>query len=131
MSQFTLESARAFLRSAAVFYGEDVEDPRGAQMLNMNDTWGWAVAWGEYVPDEKLIEVAELFWSYGWAGCLYWTSERRDRMRSEFHHINRQIDFVRAEEEFTKRMRNSSELAYTPYTYTLGVVPTAPDATGR
>ncbi len=120
MSEFTIDSARAFLRQADVLFEEDPEEPQAGQMLNMNDTWGWALAWGEYVPDENLIEVAELFYAYGWPGCLYWVSERHDRMRSEFHHINRWVDFVRAEEEFAKRMPNVRAQAYTPFSYTLG-----------
>lgn len=145
MSRFTLDSARAFLIQADVFYYGDVESEiaglktgykdkwteekerqwreeisQSQQTLNMNDTWGWALAWGEKVPDDKLIEVAGLFWSYGWAGLLYWVSEQHSKMRSEFHDVNRRVDFVRHEQEFQQRTPGSSAQAYTPYSYTLG-----------
>ena len=84
----------------------------------MNDVWGWACSWGEEVPDDELIPLAELFWKYGWGGCLYWVSERNEKMRSEFRDVNRQVDFVRHEIEHAKG-KSSSEAAYTPLSYTL------------
>lgn len=122
MSRFDTESARTFLKAADVFFDlEDCDgDPKWAQMLNMNDVWGWACADCEYVPDDKLSEVAELAWRYGWAGILYWVSEARGGERSEFHDNNRFIDFVRHEEKLRKEIPGSSARAYHKLTYTLG-----------
>jgi hypothetical protein len=41
----TIDEARSLLKQADLFY-EDDSDPEYAQTLNMNDTWGWALAWG-------------------------------------------------------------------------------------
>ena len=128
VSRFTQESAQAFLDAAGVFYEfypDDEElDERDPvifkNVLNMNDVWGWALAWGEKVPDEKLIEVAELFWAYGWPGLLYWMSCRHDNMRSEFHDNNRAIEFVRNEERIKAAHPGSSALAYHQEAYTIG-----------
>src|ERR1051325_22908 len=70
---------------------------KGRLYLNMNDTWGWAIADSEPVPDDKLHEVARLFGEYGRAGLLYWVSEQRGGERSDFHDVNRFIQF-RSEE---------------------------------
>lgn len=143
---FTIEGARKLLEDAGVFFYNNLESETQAinaytdpfwteerkkemleeiaecqQTLNMNDTWGWACADGEKVPNEKLPEVAELFWRYGWAGILYWVSEQREQMRSEFHDNNRMIDFVRHEEALRKSEPNSSKRAYAKLKYMLGV----------
>jgi hypothetical protein len=99
-------------------YPQD-EDTKGI-VLNMNDTWCWASAWGEDVPDDKIEELADLIWWYGNAGVLYWVSEQHGQMRSEFHDINRFVDFVRNEERLKKEVPNSSKRAYKKLTYTLG-----------
>lgn len=121
---------RQLLELADVVYGADDEGGgRGAQTLNMNDVFGWALAWGAYVPDAELPRVAELFTRYGSAGLYYWVSERHENIRSEFHDVNRAIEFVRHEEELRKRMPSSSERAYARMSYTLGGVDILP-ATG-
>ena len=125
MARFTIETARAFLYAADVFYdslsdAHDPEEDGPRQALNMNDVWGWATAWGEVVPDDKLIEVAELFWHYGWPGLLYWMSCRHDNMRSEFHDNNRAIEFVRNEERIKAAHPDSSARAYHQESYTIG-----------
>ena len=89
-----------------------VDEDSGLFELNMNDTWAWALAWFEEVPDEKIDEVARLFKCWGCAGLDYWVSEQNDGMRSEFHDINRAVDFVRFEEELKKAIPDSSERAY-------------------
>ena len=99
-------------------YPQDEETP--GLTLNMNDTWGWAIAWGEPVPDEKITELSGLIWEYGNAGVLYWVSEQHGGMRSEFHDINRFVDFVRREERLKKAVPDSNRRAYTKLTYTLG-----------
>lgn len=117
---FDIESARKLLNTANVFFENDDDEPELSQTLNMNDVWAWGLAGGEYVPDEKLPEVAKLFWRYGWAGILYWASEQNDGMRSEFYDNNRFIEFVRNEERIKNQFPNSSERAYKEVKYTIG-----------
>lgn len=153
MSRFNQESASAFLRQTGIFYYDTVENERAScersekndkyawteqdtkehleevaacqHTLNQNDTWGWALAWGVPVSDDKLVEVADLYWKYGYCGILYWVSEQNDKMKSEFHDVNRAIEFVRNEERIIKTISekhpgNSSALAYHKESYTIG-----------
>lgn len=99
-------------------YPQDEDTP--GLVLNMNDTWCWASAWGEEVPDEKAKELAELIWWYGHAGVLYWVSEQHGQMRSEFEDNNRAIDFVRQEEKIKKEVPDSTKRAYAKRSYTIG-----------
>lgn len=120
----TTEEARALLKAADVFFSDDEGDePELNQTLNMNDTWAWACADGEYVPDEELVRVATLFLRYGMCGLYYWVSERHNGMRSEFCDINRFIDFVRHEEAIYQEFPTSSARAYAKRTYTIGGQP--------
>lgn len=89
-------------------------------VLNMNDTFGWALAWGEKVPDEDLEEVARLVRTYGSHGAVYYVSEKNGRQRSEFADVQRGIDFVRIEETVRREHPGSSERAYFKTAYTLG-----------
>lgn len=119
---FSIESAKELLTKADVFFGVDDEDgdpPAMNQTLNMNDTWAWACADGEYVPDEDLPEVARLFWQYGHCGILYWVSERTG-VKSEFHDINRFVEFVRNEELIRADEPSPSKRAYQRHEYTIG-----------
>jgi nitroimidazol reductase NimA-like FMN-containing flavoprotein (pyridoxamine 5'-phosphate oxidase superfamily) len=117
----TIDEARKLLEAADVFFGRNIEDDeKWAQMLNMNDVWCWACADCEYVSDEKLPEVAELFFNYGWAGILYWVSEQHNNMRSEFENNNRFIEFVRQEEKLCKKVPDNNKRAYEKFSYTLG-----------
>ena len=122
---YTPAEALALLRAADVFFDDEVDpdEPLLAQTLNLNDTWGWAIADGEYVPNEELPRVAELFHRYGWCGILYWASERNNRCRSEFHHINRMLDFVRAEETIRAEIPDVNLRAYAKRQYTIGEEP--------
>lgn len=124
---FTLDESRKLLNAAGVFFDRDDEDEITnevpAQMLNLNDTWGWACADGEVVPDDEMPRLAELFWSYGNCGVLFWASERNNHCRSEFHDINRFIDFVRMEETIREQEPNSSKRAYAKHLYSIGVAP--------
>lgn len=121
---FNIESARKLLNDAGVFFSYDPEDEdtnqKMAQTLNLNDVWCWACADGEYVTDEELPRVAELFFRYGWAGILYWVSERSEGKPSEFHDNNRFIEFVRQEEQLRKDVPDFNERAYKKIRYTLG-----------
>lgn len=116
----SVDEALVLLSAAGVFYPQDEDLPAGLYTLNMNDTWGWAIAWGEEVPKEQIPEVADLFSRYGYPGILYWVSCRHDNMRSEFHDINRFVDFVRREERLRKDVPGSSARAYKKIFYTLG-----------
>lgn len=121
-----IERARELLRLASVFFYDDPseldddESPEFLQMLNMNDTWGWACADGEYVPDDDLIEVSRLFWRYGYCGVLYWVSERRGQAKSEFADINRFIQFAREEEKIREEVPGENKRAYTKREYVIG-----------
>lgn len=121
---FSIQEAREFLTKADVFFYCDLEDEysqeKYKQTINLNDVWCWACADAEYVPDDELPEVARLFWWYGWCGILYWVSERNNKMKSEFHDINRFIQFVREEELIKKEIPDSSKRAYTVKQYTVG-----------
>ena len=129
--------ARQFLRSAGVFFYDDPseldedDNPKLLQTINFNDTWAWACAGGEYVPDAELQEVSRLFYCYGYCGILYWASELRDQLTSEFHDINRFIEFVRKEESIRKAEPDEVKRAYARHAYEIGAH-IAPDwATGR
>ena len=105
-----IDRARSLLQMAGVFFENDPDnmlDPgdRGnLQTLDMNDTFGWALAFGEYVPDMDLPEVARLFRDYGYCGLYYWVSEKNGGMPSEFFLMSRKIEFVRHEEKLRKRL---------------------------
>ncbi len=88
--------------------------------INMNDVWGWASADSERVPKDQIEEVARLFFKYGWCGILYWSSERNTGGKSEFHDVNRFIEFVRREEELRKAVTSDSARAYKKLRYELG-----------
>ena len=88
--------------------------------LNMNDTWGWALAWCPSVPDDQMKEVGRLFRLYGRAGLLYWHSQQEGGMRSEFHDINRMVDFVANEERIAKEVPDSNRRAYHKTKYVVG-----------
>lgn len=125
MSRFTVDSARTFLKAGDVFHEADEDDApesraRWEQTLNMNDVWAWALADCHYVPDDKLVEVADLFWRYGWCGVLYFVSKETGDQRSEFLDNNRFIDFVRNEAQLCLEVPDSSKRAYQRLTYVLG-----------
>lgn len=92
----------------------------GEFVLNMNDTWAWASAFGQSVPKDKIGEVAKLYRSYGWMGLVYWVSKQNDNMTSEFKDINRFIEIVEHEEQLIKDEPSSSKRAYTQISYTVG-----------
>lgn len=125
----TADEAREMLKRAGLFYYDDgdppdpeeypTEEKRKAigQTLNMNDTWGWATAFGQEITDEELPKVASLFWQYGRCGVLYWVSEKNksadgEPMRSEFEDINRFVDFVRNEERVAKECHDAGKNLY-------------------
>ena len=110
------EDSIKMLMAAGVFYDDEEVGPH---VLNMNDTWAWATAWGEEVAEDDLVEVARLFWAYGNAGLLYWVSQKNDCMRSEFYDNNRAIEFVENEERIRNTFPGSSERAYHKESYTI------------
>lgn len=110
----------ALLKAMNLVFDADDEVERYAQTLNMNDVWGWATSWGEYIPDEDLPRVGDLLHRYGWCGVLYWMSERHQQMRSEFEDINRFVEFVRQEEQIRTAIPNSSQRAYHRICYAIG-----------
>jgi len=119
-----IEDARKLLTSGNVFYDfeEDDEDyEQFKQAINLNDVFGWGWADCEMVKDNELPELARLYDLYGWCGVLYWVSQKRDGMRSEFLDNNRFIDFVAAEEQLIKEEPDFNKRAYKKYSYTLGM----------
>lgn len=116
----TNAQALALLKEAELVFDADDEMEHWQQTLNMNDVWGWATSWCEYIPDEELTTVGRLFVAYGWCGVLYWMSERHERMRSEFEDVNRMVEFVRQEERIRIEEPNSSKRAYLKRSYMIG-----------
>jgi hypothetical protein len=119
---FTTESARKFLTDAQVFFGRFDEDdgPEWDQTINLNDAMYWACSDCQYVADEELIRVAQLFWRYGYCGILYWVAvEKRGGETPEFLDVRRHIEFVKREEELIKQEPSASIRAYAKYSYTL------------
>jgi len=118
-------AAVALLNTAGVFYYNDSKEGDSAyHCLNMNDTFGWACAYGPFVPDDQLMIVAELFWRYGASGLTYWCTicpEEEDRWsQSQFEDVQRGIDFVRHEEALRTGGLDSTARAFEKVVYTLG-----------
>lgn len=120
---FTVDEARILLSNARVFYGDlgENESPKYQQTLNLNDTFYWACADCEYVEDNELPRVAELFWRYGWSGILYWVNvEKRNEGKVEFVNVNRHIEFVKNEEAIIKEEPDCCKRAYLKRKYKIG-----------
>jgi len=104
------------LRASGCFFDGDEEEGDGYYdknlVLNANDTWAWALAWCQDVSAQEIPEVARLYRRWGYAGLLYWMSEKNGKMKSEFKDINRFVEFVRQEEELIKSVPDSSKRAY-------------------
>jgi hypothetical protein len=114
----TKEEALTLLEASGVFFPDD--DEAGEHAINLNDAFWWAVADGEKVEDEELIEVGSLFFHYGWCGILYWVSKKRNLGKVEFFDINRFIDFVKHEEELVEQEPDTNKRAYMNIKYELG-----------
>ena len=122
---FKVDEARELLTKADIFFGCDDpdDDPKFAQMINLNDAFYWACSDGEYVEDEELPRLAELFWRYGYCGVMYWVAvEKRGGETPEFLDVRRKIEFVTQEEAIRKEVPSSSKRAYTKRQYTIGAV---------
>ena len=52
----------------------------GKLHLNMNDTFAFACADDEEVPDDKIVEVTNLYRKFGYDGLTYWVSKQRNWM---------------------------------------------------
>ena len=116
---FTLAKARELLHAASVFFDADEEMP--GQWLNLNDTFWWACADAEEVPDDDMPRVAELFRHYGWCGVLYWVWKRRGGdFTVEFQDVRRFIEFVTKEEAIRDEEPSDSKRAYLKRSYTIG-----------
>ena len=121
---FSIDKAKKLLLAADVFFeAEDFEEDSETwdkYILNMNDVWAWACADCEEVLEDELPELARLFFQYGWAGILYWVSQKNKGLRSEFLDNNRFIDFVKNEEALVKALPDNNVRAYKKITYKLG-----------
>ena len=109
-----LTTAKKLLSDAGLFYYPigTCEEKDDEQVLNMNDTWFWASAFGQKVDDSEILDVCRLFVDYGFCGVLYWVSEKNEKMEAEFSHVNRMVQFVRNEERVRKEHSTLSEYAY-------------------
>lgn len=95
-----IEALRYLLESdGSLWIGED-DDGRGTVWLNLNDTFGWAVADCEEIKAEDWPELLRLHRKYGWCGLLYWASKREGYREGggEFEDIKRAVAFVAQEE---------------------------------
>jgi hypothetical protein len=111
------QEAESLLKAAGVFFDE--EDDAPPHTLNLNDTFCWACADCEHVPDEELGRVADLFHRYGWNGILYWVAQRRGGERLEFEDVRRGIQFVAEEERIRQEAGGDSEYAYAKRSYVI------------
>jgi hypothetical protein len=121
---FTVDSARELLTKADIFLGcyDPEDDPKYAQMINLNDAFYWGCSDAEYVDDSELPRLAELFWRYGNAGVNYWVLvEKRGGDKPEFVDVQRQVEFVTQEEAIRKEEPSSSKRAYLKRQYTIGM----------
>jgi len=119
----SIEYARKLLTQADIFFGcdDDEDDPKWKQMINLNDTFFWGCADCEYVEDEELPRLAELYDQYGDCGVVYWVAvEKRGGMVPEFVNVKRQIEFVTQEEAIRKEEPNPSKRAYLKRKYAIG-----------
>lgn len=118
----TIEEAKAVLKLSGYIFNRDGDEPGNVDefLIILNDTWGWACADCEPIPEENLIEVAELFRRYGYCGLLYWAGKKQGVTRSEFEDINRFMDFVKNEEAIMAEVPDSNRRAYAKREYTLG-----------
>jgi len=118
----TPDEARKFLTAADLFFGADEDDHDGKweQTIDLSDTFAWACADGEYVPDDELPLVAKLFARYGFCGVLWWVSVRRGGDRAEFADVNRFIEFVANEEAIRAEELKDTKRAYLKRSYVIG-----------
>jgi len=92
----------------------------GVLYLNMNDTWGWATGWSEEVREEEIPIVARLFRKYGQCGLYYWMTTKNPGLKSEFHDINRMVEFVSNEEKIIAEEPDGTKRAYKKVSYKVG-----------
>lgn len=91
---------------------EDLPEMKGKIVMSLNDTFFWACADCEIVPDEEVEAVARLFRRYGGCGLYFWAAKKQGHEKVEFKDVQRMIDFVRAEEAQIAREPSSSKRAY-------------------
>lgn len=116
-------AALARIRSSRILFDEDlIEEGDGTppRAIDLNDTFFWACADCEEIPDECLVEVDDLYSRYGLCGVYYWVCKRRGTWKVEFKDIQRMIDFVVREEGLRAEEPNSNRRAYRNLKYTLG-----------
>jgi len=117
----TPDEAYKLLLAGGVFFDSDEEaEPEIRRCINMNDAWYWACADGETVPDDSIVEVAELFSRYGDCGIHYWVWKRRGKPQIEFRDVRRHIEFVEHEEALRAAEPSSSKRAYAKHEYMIG-----------
>lgn len=120
----SLKSKLNFLRQSGIFYYDNLDelDPddniKSLRMINLNDTFWWASAYGEYVEDNEIEEVYRLSIEYGWCGILYWAA-KKGNVDPEFNNVRRMISFVKNEETIRGKCKSSSDYAYSDDKYSI------------
>lgn len=90
-------------------------------LLNMNDTFFWGCADSENVPPEELPSVLRLFRRYGYMGLNYWVVKERGMKWTDiqFPSIQRQIQFIQAEEDIIAALPPKHNYCWSRAAYTI------------
>ena len=115
-----IERAKTLITASGMCFDEDFDDEVKPFTINLNDAFWWACGDAETIPEESLIEVADLFFQYGICGVYYWVLKRRGIDTVEFADINRFVEFVRNEERIKAEVPSDSARAYYKAAYTIG-----------
>lgn len=132
--ELTEEQDKAYkiLADAGAFYtgynetdeseeADDEADYDYRLQLNMNDTFYWGCADSENVPPDELPTVLKLFKRYGHMGLTYWVSKARDMVwtDAQLTHVQRQIQFITAEEDIRSSLQPNYSYCWSKATYTI------------
>ena len=117
-----IERAKTLITASGMCFGPDFEfeDEAKPFTINLNDAFWWACGDAETIPEDSLIEVADLFYQYGICGVYYWVLRRRGIAQVEFADINRFVEFVSHEERIKVEVPSDNKRAYHKATYTIG-----------
>ena len=99
--KLSIDDAREILFEADVLH-EISSGSSNRLLLKIKDSWRSNSVVNEYVRDEDLQELARLFWRYGWAGILYFVSEKNNGIESDLKDNNKAIQTVRHLEDLKK-----------------------------
>lgn len=119
-------NAYAFLQATGIFHDpEDADDD--LTDINLNDTFGWALAYSVEVTADELEPLQALYRRYGFCGVLYFAAVKDgwDVGSISFQDTRRMIEFVQHEEGVRTSCSSSSEYAYKKAPVTLGAIEVA------